>query len=283
MVSKELEEIPGSLAEATESAESVVEKPEMTLAESRSRTESVSSAPSIQQDPSAVSASVSQQSDSVSPTESTASFPGNALGYQRKPVSAPFTTASKGAMTPEASLPTSKLPARTQTAQDFLDWVKTTTDVSKQHEVFFRWTDENRKVLIPFSVRNDLKVSFGEPTVYEKSGSVYWNFYTYVSDILMENEWYAVGVFPLTPSEQKTDLRDYFYPEETNKKIGTYKGLTYAYFDGYQGQDRASSVDTAAWFIKDGMLVRIEALYVNNYKPWNNEWFDYFGFETVEW
>ena len=163
--------------------------------------------------------------------------------------------------------------------QALLSWLEKGGDGLPGNQSFLQAAEGRKEILIPVSTRSDLENR--TISVVGNTRGCIFDFYTNVSDVLLENEWYAVQVVFISEEEAQKDLKEHFYPSETNKKLGVYNGMEYAYFDGYEGEDRFSSVDTAAWFIQDGFLIKITALYVNNYKPWNNAWFDYFEFETV--
>ena len=223
-------------------------------------------------------------SESVEPTTSAEKI------ISQPVVSEPEESVAEKTIVVESSAVSSKAISRTKIGQRFVDQTQSCIQAMKEkgdgvlaqeNKVHVQKAAEKGKLLFPYSTRSDLEMDSGLPTIDMQTGGAHWGFDTNVSDVLLENELYIVFVTPLTAEEIKTDLRDYFYLYETNKKLGVYNGMEYAYFDGYEGEDRFSSVDTAAWFIRDGYLIKITALYVNNYKPWNNAWFDYFDFETI--
>ena len=168
---------------------------------------------------------------------------------------------------------------RSQPVQRLIDWIQNGGDTQTGNQAFLKAVLGNGHLLIPYSTRSDLENS--SLSVIENTSGCVFDFFTHVSDNLLENEFYMVAISPLTEEDAAKDLKELYYPNETNKKNGSYNGMPYIYFDGYEGIDRFHSVDTAAWFIRDGCLVAIEALYVNNYKPWSEEYFEYFNFETI--
>lgn len=163
--------------------------------------------------------------------------------------------------------------------QKLLSWLEKGGDDSAENQSFLQAVEGRKELLLPVSTRSNLENR--TISIVENTSGCIFDFYTNVSDVILENEWYVVQVNFISEEDAQKDLKEHFYPSETNKKLGVYNGMEYAYFDGYEGEDRFSSVDTAAWFIRDGYLIKITALYVNNYKPWNNAWFDYFDFETI--
>ena len=189
---------------------------------------------------------------------------------------------SSSASSEETNLPKESMPPeveRSQPVQRLIDWIQNGGDTQTGNQAFLQAVLDNGYLLIPYSTRNDLENN--SLSVIENTSGCIFDFFTHVSDNLLENEYYMVTISPLTEEDAAKDLKELYYPNETNKKNGSYNGMPYIYFDGYEGIDRFHSVDTAAWFIRDGCLVAIEALYVNNYKPWSEEYFEYFDFETV--
>ena len=136
----------------------------------------------------------------------------------------------------------------------------------------------SRKLLVPKSVRDGL--IGGSIVITKDSNACVYDFQTNESEINNENEHYSVRVAPLTTEEAQKDLTELYYPGKTKSK-GTYKGIDYAYQDGYEGTSQLDRSFASAWFIKDGCIIKITATWKNSFEPWNTAWFDYFDFETI--
>ena len=168
---------------------------------------------------------------------------------------------------------------RSRSAQALIDWVQNGGDNRSTNQAFLTAVEEKGQLFIPYSTREELKDD-GLQVIENTTGFVF-DFRTYTSDILGENEYYSICVSPLAEENFNTELIDLYYPTRTDKKTGVYNGMTYAYCDGYKDAEHDDSFDACAWFIKDGYLIKIWVIYANCNEPWSNEYFDYFDFETV--
>lgn len=135
-----------------------------------------------------------------------------------------------------------------------------------------------QSILVPQAVNEDLS-SYGI-TVPKDSDTYIYDFRTYESEVINENQLYTISVKPLTEEDKAKKLIDLYYPNK-EKHTDIYNGIPYAYKDGDEGTSQATRSFAAAWFIQDGYVVKISAYWCNSFKPWNTDYFDYFDFETV--
>ena len=135
-----------------------------------------------------------------------------------------------------------------------------------------------QSILVPQAVNEDLS-SYGI-TVPEDSDTYIYDFRTYESEVINENQLYTISVKPLTEEDKAKKLIDLYYPNK-EKHTDIYNGIPYAYKDGDEGTSQATRSFAAAWFIQDGYVVKISAYWCNSFKPWNTDYFDYFDFETI--
>lgn len=171
--------------------------------------------------------------------------------------------------------------------EELIDWIESNeqsaiaASVSLASNAQATYTGTNsalQSLLVPVSVKESL--TSGSIVITKGSNACVYRFQTNESENNNENEHYSVRVAPLTAEEAQKDLTELYYPGKTIAK-GTYQGIEYAYQDGYEGTDQSDRAFASAWFIQNGCVIKITAHWINAYKPWNNEWFDYFDFETI--
>lgn len=193
---------------------------------------------------------------------------------------------------PSQPVPDSSVQASSDTAADMmpaddfygnsvdelLEWIRSNQQKDLTGQTFLATVTEERKLIIPRSVKEGLQS--GSIEVEKDSNICAYNFQTNESKINNENQLYTITVKPLTEDELNKDLTELYYPDKTILK-GTYNGIEYAYKDGYEGTGKADRFFASAWFIKDGHVLKITAFWANSFKPWSNEYFDYFEFDTV--
>lgn len=164
-------------------------------------------------------------------------------------------------------------------AQGLIEWVKNGGDDNPNNQAFLSAVKEKGELLVPLSIKEGLS-DYG-CTICENTNICVYDFRTYNSEVINENQLYGVSICPIDiPIADLRDLRGNYVSME-DVKTKSYKGMQYAYIDGYEGTGQTDRVFAEAWFMKDGYKIKITAYWSNSFLPWSEEYFDYFDFETI--
>lgn len=240
----------------------------------------IPSAADLANEPAIESAPSSQTvySDTTSPYSSDDSTANSAVSSDSTATSSASASSLNSFVPPvESSVPPEVY--HNSSAQGLIEWIKNGGDDNPNNQVFLSAAKEKGELLVPLSVKEGLS-DYG-CTICENTNICVYDFRTYNSEVINENQLYGVSICPIdVPIADLRDLRGSYVSME-DVKTKSYKGMQYAYIDGYEGTGQTDRVFAEAWFMKDGYKIKITAYWSNSFLPWSEEYFEYFDFETV--
>ena len=266
------EEIPGTTDESAGSAEST---------DNSTKSEIIAQVESkpVSNQPSSTPATAQVSTESVAKEE-----PASSVTTQAEPISKPESTPSSQPSSSTASTAPPIYEFKGETMDELIAWLKGQQSNNNSADAGLNNTSTDtppQTLLVPKSVKKGL---IQDNYIAVKSNTYYYYFRTYESTKNHENQIYRIKITPLSSTtENWVDAID-DSPSDFNltAKTGFYRGIDYIYVDGHEKTDQQPAGWATAWFVYDNHLISIHALWANAYKPWNNEWFDYFEFENIE-
>lgn len=166
-------------------------------------------------------------------------------------------------------------------AEDLIEFTKKNDPKNIAAKAFLSVASPKQELLVPRSVREGL-VDYGA-AVWKDSATCDFDFWIPATkDDMNTRELFTISITHISSEEAYQQTASEYAQVYYNSKSGTYKGLSYQYADGVTGTENTQKVYSSAWFTRGDYLVKISAYWSNAHKPWSNDYFDYFDFETVK-